>query len=335
VTDHTLTQCHLQSGCTRYRGINQWNVGSFPRRMTFAASLRKRPDMPPRSSWKGYLRVSLVSIPLKAYTASSSAGDSISLNQLHAECNSRINYKKTCPIHGEIPNNEIVSGYQYAKDQYVIIDVDELDKLRLESDQSISVEKFVPADEVDPIYVSGKTYYLVPDGPVGQKPYALLQRALSESGLNAIARVVLSKKEQVVRLRSVKNLLAMDVLQYDSQVKHPEAFNDELVPIDPSKDEMKLVKMLVDAMTSTEFNMADYPDEYTQKLTQLVELKVEGKELVTPPPVEAPAVINLMDALKESVKRVKTADAKPPRKVAARTGTRDARKAGGRKSKSG
>jgi DNA end-binding protein Ku len=106
--------------------------------------------MAARSSWKGFLQLSLVSIPVKAYTAANSAGSSISLNQLHAECHSRIRYLKTCPEHGEVSKDEIVMGYEYAKGQYVVVDPDELEKLRTESDRSISIDRFVPTSQIDP-----------------------------------------------------------------------------------------------------------------------------------------------------------------------------------------
>src|SRR5262245_43595897 len=130
--------------------------------------------MAARSTWKGYLKVSLVSVPVKAYTATSSSGSPIALNQLHDKCHSRIKYQKTCPVHGEVSTDEIVMGYEFAKGQYVVVNPDEIEKLRTEGDKSISVNAFVPADAIDPVYNSGKTYYLVPDGPVGQKPFSLL-----------------------------------------------------------------------------------------------------------------------------------------------------------------
>src|SRR5690242_2591822 len=130
--------------------------------------------MPPRSTWKGYLKVSLVSVPVKAYSASTSGGGEVRLNQLHEECHSRIQYKKTCPIHGEVPNDQIVSAYEYSKGQYVVIDPEEVDKLRTPDEKAVNIDAFIPPDSVDPTYFSGQSYYLVPDGPVGQKPYALL-----------------------------------------------------------------------------------------------------------------------------------------------------------------
>src|SRR5258705_541845 len=125
-----------------------------------------------RTSWKGFLKLSLVSVPVKAYTATTSSGTEIRLNQLHADCNSRINYKKTCPLHGEVSGDQIVSGYEYSKGQYVIVDTDELEKLRTEDDKAITIDTFIKSGTLDPIYSTGKSYYLVPDGPVAQKPYA-------------------------------------------------------------------------------------------------------------------------------------------------------------------
>lgn len=305
------------------------------------------------SSWKGYLKISLVSIPLKAYTASSSSTRPITLNQLHAECKSRIQYKKSCPIHGEVPNDEIVSGYEFAKGQYAIIDTDEIEKLRTEGDKSINLATFVPDDTVDPLYLSGQTYYLVPDGPVGQKPYALVQNCLREGRLNGIGTVLISGKEKLVRLRAADRLLAMDVLQYETQVKKPESFTDELVDTGSTPEEVKLTESLVEAMTTDAFDPTAYKDEYTEKLTQLIEAKVEGKELVSPAASQQPQIINLMEALKESVKRVAVpgkarvtkpqtkaepkpkAAAKPGKKMAPSASTRAKKTTTTRKKKSG
>ena len=295
--------------------------------------------MAPRSTWKGYLKLSLVSVPLKAYSASSgSSGPSISLNLLHDKCHSRIQYRKVCPIHGEVPKEEIVSGYEYAKGQYVVVDPDEVEKLRAESDKSITVDAFVPDDAIDPIYHSGTTYYLIPDGPIGQKPYALIQRAMAEEGRQAIGRTVLSGKERLVLLRPVERLLAMTMLQYEPQVKQPEAFEDELVETEGSKEELKLTKDLIAALSRPDLDLSQYRDEYTEKMTELIEAKVQGKEIVSPPSAtEEPQIINLMDALKESVSRLKVPEKeerKPAKKMATSTRSR-AKKAATKKRKSG
>jgi DNA end-binding protein Ku len=283
--------------------------------------LSKIRTMPPRSSWKGYLKLSLVSVPVKAYTATSSSAQ-IHLNQLHDECHSRIKYQKTCPIHGEVSNDEIVSGYEFAKGQYVVIDPAEIEKLRTASDKSIAVDCFVSADEIDPVYHSGRTYYLVPDGPVGQKPYNLLRQGMGEASLHAVARVVISNREQLVLLRPIDNLLGMTVLSYDAEVKKAVAFEDEVTETEASPQEVELTHTLINALVREDFELAEYKDQYIERLTQLIESKVEGKELVTPPSAEEPHVINLMEALKASVQQVKTpakagAEAKPPKKMAA------------------
>ena len=298
--------------------------------------------MAARSSWKGYLKLSLVSVPVKAFTATATSAQ-VRLNQLHEECHSRIKYQKVCPVHGEVAADEIVSGYEFAKGQYVVVDTDELEKLRTESDKSVSVDCFVSADEVDPVYHSGRTYYLVPDGPVGQKPYALLRDSMAEENLHGVARVVISKKEQLVLLRPVDGLIGMTVLSYAPQVKSASAFEDELVDMEANADELALTKQLMSALVKDEFDLTDYKDEYTEKLTELIEAKVEGKELVSPAAEEAPAVINLMDALKASVQQVAVPEKapaaskkKPARKMAASKTTATRKKAKTtRKKKSG
>ena len=274
--------------------------------------------MAPRSTWKGYLRLSLVSVPVKAYTATASGGD-IRLNQLHAECNSPIKYRKVCPHHGELQADEIVSGYQYAKEQYVVIDPADVQKLRKQSDKAVNVEGFFPSDALDPVYFGGRSYYLVPDGPVGQKAYHLLHRVMSEKSLYALAQVVLSGKEQLVLLRAQDRLLVMAVLSYDSQVKKASAFEDELVDASFTEDEVALTEKLIDATLIEDLDLSEYKNSYTEQLTQLIEAKVAGQEIVAAPPAEEPKVIELMEALKASVARIQEGEATAPKKKMARS----------------
>ena len=277
--------------------------------------------MPPRSSWKGYIKLSLVSVPVQAFTAQVSGGGEIHLNQLHEECNSRIRYKKVCPIHGEVSNDEIVSGYEYAKGQYVVVEGNELDKLRTESDRAINIDTFISPDELNPIYYDGRTYYLVPDTPVGHKPYAVLYKALEDENKYGVAQVVFSGKEQLVLIRPYEGLLTMTMLHFDHQIRKPAAFRDEVIESDVSAQELKLAKMLIEASTTDKFDFAAYEDLYTKKLTELIEAKVEGKEVVAPPAEEETQVINLMDALRQSVAKAKREPAaktlrKPGKKMA-------------------
>jgi DNA end-binding protein Ku len=284
--------------------------------------------MAARSAWKGYVKLGLVSVPVKAYTASASSAGEIRLNQLHSGCNARIQYKKTCPIHGEVKADEIVSGYEYAKDQYVVIDTDELDKLRTEDDKAVKIDTFVAADKLDPIYYSGKAYYLVPDGPVAFNSFAVMREAMAQEKKYAIARVVMHGKEQLVMLRSMENLIAMMVLDYDFQVTKPATFAEEAPKVTIAPEELQLAKTLIEAAAAKKFDLAAYKDVYTERLTQLIEAKVAGKEVVAPPAEEHAQVINLMDALKQSVAQLKqeeTPAAKPPRKMAPSTGAKAAK----------
>ena len=266
-----------------------------------------------RSTWKGHIRLSLVSIPVKAFTASA-AGKEIRLNQLHEECKSRIKYQKTCPQHGEVSNSDIVKGYEFAKDQYVIVDEDELDDLRTESDRAINIDSFVDTAQIDMLYLTGKTYYLAPDGPVGQKPYNLLRSAMLDEKLFSIAQVVMHGREQLVLLRPLGKLLCMEVLAFRDQVKNPADFEEEVEETDFSEDELELTKKLVEATKSDKFDHSKFENVYHDKLKELIEAKIEGKEIVAPPDEQPEQVINLMDALKASVAQAQ--DSAQAKKVA-------------------
>ena len=185
--------------------------------------------MAPRSSWKGFIKLSLVSVPVKAYTASQSGAD-IRLNQLHAECHSRIKYQKTCPVHGEVSNDEIVSGYEFAKGQYVVVDPDEVQKLRKQSDSSIEIQGFIPADEIDPLYYSGRTYYLVPDGPVGQKPYALFRHGMGDEEVVAFGQIILGGRTHKIILRVLEDMIVMTMLDYPRQMLKQVVVSGSFVP---------------------------------------------------------------------------------------------------------
>jgi DNA end-binding protein Ku len=266
--------------------------------------------------------LSLVSVPVKGYPATN-ASARISLNQLHATCHSRIKYQKVCPIHGEVPKEEIVSGYEYAKDQYVIVEPGELDQLRTESDRAVAIDSVVPAAKLSPLYFSDKTYYLAPDGKVAEKPFVLIHHCLEADKLCAIARVTLFGREELVAVRAVDQVLAMTTLKYESQIVHPEEVPAPGSEPDLNKKEVELTKTLLKTFLKPKIDLAEYTDLYQERLKALIDAKVEGKELVTPPEAEQPQVINLMDALRKSVASAnkptrngkKASAAKSPRKT--------------------
>jgi DNA end-binding protein Ku len=262
--------------------------------------------MAAHASWKGFLKLSLVSVPVKAYTATASGND-ITLHQLHAKTHTRIQYKKFAPEVGEVSSEEIVKGYEYDKGQYVIIDEEEIDKLRTESDKSIRIDGFIAPDALSSLYLGGRTYFLTPDGPVGQKPYNLLMKGMESNGLCAIAEVVIAQKEQVVMVRPIDGVLAMTVLNRKDEVKAASAFKEEITETEATDAEKSLAETLIKASILKDFDFSRYHDVYKEKLTKLIQMKIEGKEVVQVRDPEEPKIINLMEALKRSVEEAQAA----------------------------
>ena len=218
---------------------------------------------------------------------------------------------KVCPVHGEVGGDEIDSGYEYAKGQYVVIDPSELDSLRSESDKAINIDTFVSPHIIEATYYSGKNYYLTPDGAPGQKPYRLFHQALLDQEFIAVATVVMHGKEQLVLLRPQDNLLVMTILNYESEVKNISSFNDEVdQSADYTAEELKLTKTLMQATQSQDFVFGKYTNKYTERLTRLIEAKIAGEEIVAASSEEPTSVISLMDALKASVERAQQASPK-------------------------
>lgn len=287
-----------------------------------------------RSVWKGFIQFSLVSVPVRAYAAaaSSGSGGDIRLNQLHSACHSRIKYQKVCPAHGEVRQDEIVSGYEFAKDQYVVIDPGEIEKLRKPSEKAIQIDAFVKPDAIDDRFFSGRTQYLLPEGAPAFKPYALLHRALVETDRHAFAKVVLGGKQQLVVVRPLENLLAMSFLNYASELKPVDDFRDESPTVEVNPKELELAKSLTKSLAVDDFHLAAYADDYTQKLMQLIEAKQKGEEIVSSASAEAaaPHVSNLMEALQLSLAQAKKTTpaggrAKPSKLVAPSVGVTEAK----------
>jgi DNA end-binding protein Ku len=276
----------------------------------------KEDTMALRPSWEGFLRFNLVSVPVKAYSASVSRRGKIGFHLIHAKCKSRIRYQKVCPIHGEVSNDEIVSGYEYAKGQYVLIDPAELKKLRPGADKAINVDVFILPGALDPLHYTEQSYYLTPVGTAGQKPYAVLQKVMAAENRYAVATMVFAGREHVVLVRPVGGLLVVTVLSYDAQMKKPATFQDEVPDVQVSAEEVKLARTLIEASTAEDFDFAKYRDEYTSQVKELIEAKAAGKKIVAGRTEEEPAVINLMDALRQSLDRAKHRPAKRQSKKA-------------------
>lgn len=262
--------------------------------------------MPSRYSWKGYLRLSLVSVPVQAVNVAVSGQGKVHMHMLHEPCHNRIRYQKVCPVHGEVPNDEIVYGYEFAKDQYAVVDDAEVDKLRSAADKAINIDAFVSPEHIDPMYFDGQSYVLLPDGAIALKPYAVLLKALAEQKLFGVGQAVFSGREQLVAVRPLGGMLGLEMLHFQSQLKPLESIIGDIKLPDVQREELRLANKLVEASTVKNFDLSQYHDTYTDKLRAVIDAKVAGKKIVGHPAEESPAVINLMDALRKSVKQQQT-----------------------------
>ena len=278
--------------------------------------------MPPHSIGSGTISFGLVSIPIRLYTAASSAG--VSFNLLHAKCGNRIRQQMFCPVCNEVVDrSQLVKGYEFAKEQYVRFTDEELKRLEEESSGTIDIAEFVPLPSVDPIYFE-KSYYLGPDKG-GDKAYRLLCDAMTKTKRVALAQFVMRGKESLVLIRPSQNGLMLHTMYFADEVR-------DFGEIDKGKSakiaerEGELARKLVDELSTEEFKPEQYKDEYRERVLEMVNKKVEGKE-VTVTSSEAPRsqVIDLMDALKESLARRAAAaddgepnERKPPVKLVKR-----------------
>jgi DNA end-binding protein Ku len=277
-----------------------------------------------RSMWKGHLRFHLVTIPIKLYSAAETSS-TISFNQLHEKDNGRIGYVKTCKRCGqEVPNDEIVKGYQYEPDQYVIVDDEDLDKLRVRSTKIIDIEGFVNRDEVHPTLFE-KPYYAGPDGVVATKTYALLREALARSDKIGVGRVVLRDRESFVAMAPHGPGIVFYKLRFPQEVRPVQAVPqiDEAAEVD--EKELKLASQLVDTMAIA-FSELEFVDHYQQALKELITAKIEGREIVTAEEEEREPV-DILSALEESIERARE-DRKPMQKADGRAGRKRSRKTG-------
>ena len=270
--------------------------------------------MAPHSIGTGTISFGLVSIPIRLYTAASSGN--VSFNLLHAKCGSRIRQQTFCPTCNEVVDRaSLVRGYEFAKDQYVRVSDDELKSLEGETSKVIDIAEFVPLASVDPIYFE-KTYYLGPDKG-GDKAYRLLADAMEKQGRVALAKFVMRGKESLVLIRPAQGGLMLHTMYFADEVRDfGEIDRGESAKI---KDgELDLALQLINGLRSEEFQPDQYADEYRQRVLDLINRKVEGKE-VTIAAADAPRaqVIDLMEALKESLAK-RVTERKPPMKVAAK-----------------
>ncbi|KAB7673055.1 Ku protein [Bacillus sp. B1-b2] len=266
--------------------------------------------------WKGNISFGLVSIPIKLHTATEDKD--IKLRTLHKECHAPIKYEKKCTSCGkEVAPEDIVKAYEYAKGKYVVLDEEELEKIRKEQeDKAVEIIDFVQMEEIDPIYFE-KCYYMS-SGEGGNKAYALLREALVETRKVGIAKIIIRAKEQLAVIRVYKNTLCLETIHFPDEVRKIEDVPNVPAENEIAKKELDTAILLIDQLT-TAFDPSKYTDEYRTALLDLIETKKQGKEIVISSdskPVES-NVMDLMAALQASIDNTK-----PERQVEKKKRTR-------------
>jgi DNA end-binding protein Ku len=271
--------------------------------------------MAPRPTWKGYLKVSLVNIPVKVFPATESAA-ALSFNQRHAECQTRIQQKKWCShCDREVPNSEIVKGYEFEKGRWVVVEDEDIQKVRVESTRVIDLVQFTDDTAIDPIYVD-RAYYLAPDGGIATEAFAVMREGMI--GKAGIGKLALYGREYLVAIRPQKKGLVMYTLHHDAEIRSIDSIEElNSVPTKVKPEEMKLAKQVI-ATFESDLNLKDYKDEYKEGLRRIIDAKIAGEEVIAPDVQEPPRVVDLMEALRRSLDSVSDEKKKPAKaKIAA------------------
>ena len=264
--------------------------------------------MAARATWKGFLKISLVNIPIKVFPATESSG-TISFNQLHGECQTRIQQKRWCPhCNREVPISEIVKGYEFEKGRYVVMSEEDFEKVRPESTRVIDLVQFADESSIDPMYVD-RTYYLAPDGRVAADAFAVMRDGMK--GKVGIGKLALYGREYLVAVQPKDNGLVMYTLRHAKEIRSMDAIDElQTVPAKVKPEEVKLAKQVIENFEGT-LDWEEYRDEYQEELQRIIDAKVAGEEVVATEEEAPPKVVNLMDALRQSLDRVSTQKKKP------------------------
>jgi DNA end-binding protein Ku len=259
--------------------------------------------MAARPTWKGFLKISLVNIPVRVFPATDSAA-SISFNQLHAECQTRIQQKRWCPkCAREVPLSEIAKGYEFEKGRYVIMAEDDIAKVRPESTRVIDLVQFTDAAAIDPIYVE-RPYYLAPDGAMALEAFAVMREGMK--GKAGIGKLALYGREYLVAVQPREKGLVMYTMRRANEVRSMEHIEElDSVPEKVKPDEIRLAKQVIENFEG-ELDLTEYRDEYQEELQRIIDAKIAGEEVVATTEEAPPKVVNLMDALRQSLDRVST-----------------------------
>jgi DNA end-binding protein Ku len=283
--------------------------------------------MAARPTWKGYLKISLVTVPIKVFPATD-AGATLSFNQLHAECQTRIQQKRWCPhCEREVPNTDIVKGFEFEKGRYVVVGDEDIEKVRVPSTRVISLEKFTDDTAIDPIYLE-RPYYLAPDGAVAKEAFAVIREGMK--GKAGIGKVALYGREYLIKVQPREQGLVMYTLRHANEIRRMDAI-DELsdMPATVKPAEVKLAQQVIGTFEG-DVDFESYRDEYQAGLREIIDAKIEGREIVAVEEEAPPKVVNLMDALRKSLDSISASKKKPAsgaQAIAATSGRRKSRTA--------
>jgi len=270
--------------------------------------------MPARPTWKGYLKISLVNIPVKVFPATDAAA-TLSFNQLHAECQTRIQQKRWCPhCEREVPNTDIVKGFEFEKGRYVVVEEEDIQKVRVDSTRVISLETFTDDTAIDPIYLE-RPYYLAPDGAVAREAFAVIREGMQ--GKAGIGKVALYGREYLVKVQPREKGLVMYTLRHAAEIRSMDNIEElDEMPKTVKADEVKLARQVIGTFEG-DVDFTTYKDDYQVGLREIIDAKIEGREVVTPEIEAPPKVVNLMDALRKSLDTISSNKKKPAAPVAA------------------
>ncbi len=266
--------------------------------------------MAARATWKGYLKISLVNIPIKVFPATD-AGATLSFNQLHAECQTRIQQKRWCPhCQREVPNTDIVKGFEFEKGRYVVVVDEDIEKVRVESTRVINLEKFTDDVAIDPIYLE-RPYYLAPDGAVAKEAFAVIREGMK--GKAGIGKVALYGREYLVKVQPREQGLIMYTLRHANEIRSMDAI-DELgdMPATLKPAEIRLAEQVIGTFEG-DVDFTEYRDDYQVGLREIIDAKIEGREIVAQVEEAPQKVVNLMDALRKSLDSISASKKKPER----------------------
>lgn len=270
--------------------------------------------MSARATWKGVLKISRVTIPIKVYPATESS-ESLSFNQLHADCQTRITQRKWCTTCArEVPSGEIVKGFEFEKGRYVILDEAELDAVKPESTRVIDLVQFAKLERLDPIYID-RSYYLAPDGPLAADAFATMRFAMG--GTVGIGKLALYGREYLVAVRPQHDVLLLHTLHHAAEIRPHDALEPD-AGTQVAATTIALARKVIAAFMGP-LNLAAFTDQYQADVRRLIDAKIAGEEIVIPPIADAPAVVNLRDALTASLQAMKKTPvkAKPVKRMRA------------------